>query len=99
MSEWIKTHKTSMIMRQCNLWMEKIMWKYLENQRKLEGKNQYIHPSEAVDKDLSGCTIVFMDREPEFSGVALILPFSNFWALPGAYFFFRRIHRIKYHIN
>lgn len=60
----------------------KISWKYEKTWRKKK-----IHQSEVVDKDLSGCTIVLMYREPEFSGVALILPFSKLWALPGAFFF------------
>lgn len=67
-------------------WKRLFAWKSLENQRKLEGKK---HQSEVVDNDLSGCTVVFMYKEPEFSRVALILPLSNFWALPGAYFFQR----------
>lgn len=45
-----------------------------------------IHQSELGDYDLSGCTIVFIYRTTELSMVALILPFSDFQALLGAYF-------------
>lgn len=73
-------------------WKRSFAWK----SEKTEGKK--IHQSELRDYDLSGCAIVFICRKTELSMVALILPFSDFWALLGAYFF-QRVYRIKYHIG
>lgn len=51
-----------------------------------------------MDNDLSGCTVVFIYGETEFSIVTLILAFSDFRALPGAYFF-PRVYEIKHHVS